>query len=499
MNRIIALIVGLLLVAPALAWFPRGAPVGGGNPPVNITPLACETSTPITNGGNLVTGCTLSASNSPTSWTIVSQSCSSCYSITNSGVIQGGSNAANVGTETDTIVVTASNSAGPSAQTTITISAYADGYVAASTLVSPQFSGNLSGYAARPPWKVAGVDYAVGPRTATTNTPGVTTPPTGMSCNSGTFICTVSGSNVTVQNWDFSVGNGWQLDVSGTGDIVTDNNFVVGSNKSFPISISNSASNTTVQYNTINGNGVLNGGSCGFGLLSSNGKGTTTVQYNWIHTAASEPMVFGTNTADTTQQWIFQYNLVGDGGYGKATTGCHGDWIQTSNATNDTTASVTFNFNFFYQYATYGATGSETQGLSLWSAGGNAGSVVNQTVSYNVFVSTPGGSTGAYVNYAVINIPKNVQNAIITKNNYFDITGIGESSLGLGSWLWNGSGFGSGNSSTIYNATINGFSNLAAWESNGNAFGNINMSTGQPFLMTAAPNAGPSPHPASGN
>src|SRR5215471_9473988 len=95
---------------------------------------------------------------------------------------------------------------------------------------TPQLPTVLSGYQVRPPWQVAGVDYAVGIPTGTVlKDPGTINMP-GVSVNTSTHIVTVTGNNVTLSGYDFSLNGGWGVYITGTGATIQDSYFRVGSN-----------------------------------------------------------------------------------------------------------------------------------------------------------------------------------------------------------------------------------------------------------------------------
>lgn len=223
----------------------------------------------------------------------------------------------------------------------------------------------LSGYSVRPSWNVAGVDYYVGVPAGTVLNNPETISMAGVSVDSTNHTVTITGNNVTLGGYDFSLNGGWQVYVAGNNDTIENCNFTVGSNGQTPISVGvngSTASNTTIEYNTINGNQASNG--IGFGLIECNGTGTTTIEYNSITNAYSENMVIGNNTS-AAANYVIQYNLIENAGYGFA-AGAHGDWIQQYNAPGDVINSLQINYNTFVQTVAPG--GGGTQGLSLQSA-----------------------------------------------------------------------------------------------------------------------------------
>lgn len=209
--------------AAILGPITSGSSQGGGGSGVApvVTAMNCTVSSGFTNGqtvnrvhgagacgfsatclvGGVPSACT--GGNIITSWAISAQSCASCYSINSSAVLQGGSNAANVTTEADTVTVTATNSTGTSSGVTQTITAYADGSVTApsGTAQFPTlFTGGFT-YTVRPPWNVAGTDYHVGYPAGTSladpslqsNYPIIASGQVTSQTNSGGTVLTFSG------------------------------------------------------------------------------------------------------------------------------------------------------------------------------------------------------------------------------------------------------------------------------------------------------------------
>ncbi len=116
-----------------------------------------------------------------------------------------------------------------------TVSAFNDGSTGAPA-GTPQFPNLFTtnaapgSYATRPPWKVAGVDYHVGidrntyPTNASLKDPSSATLPSGVT-RTGT-VMTISGNNVLLDGFDFSLGGGWELDVNGNNCTVQNCNWV---------------------------------------------------------------------------------------------------------------------------------------------------------------------------------------------------------------------------------------------------------------------------------
>lgn len=107
--------------------------------------------------------------------------------------------------------------------------AYVDGCPAASA-GSPQLPTILNGYATRPPWNVAGVDYPVGvPAGTSLLDPTTAALPPGCSFSGSTVTC-LGSTPITLNGYDFSLHNGTSLTISAANITVTCSKFVVGTN-----------------------------------------------------------------------------------------------------------------------------------------------------------------------------------------------------------------------------------------------------------------------------
>ncbi len=310
---------------------------------------------------------------------------------------------------------------------------------------TPQLSTLLSGYAVRPSWNVAGIDYYVGVPAGTVLKNPATISMAGVSVNTTSDIVTITGNNVTLNGYDFSLNGGWQVDIEGANDTIENSNFQVGTNRQQPINILSNASNATIVNNTINGAGLLNS-YIGYGLIESNGTGTTTIEYNSILNAYSEDIVIG-NATSSTANYVIQNNLIGNAGFG-ASAGAHGDWIQEFNAPGDVINNLRLSFNTWVQ--TVPASEAATQGLSLQSANIVQGPVLNETVSNNTIVTTSGSS----VSYAVIVDTTNLGGSATISNNYIDPTGLADG------WIYAGNGFDTAANNGPYNGTVTEFNNV---------------------------------------
>ncbi len=82
----------------------------------------------------------------------------------------------------------------------------------------------------------------------------ITTWPVYRTARASTRL-TVTGNNVTLSGYDFSLNGGWQVDASGDRDTIENSNFMVGANELVPIVAGASSTNLSVLHNTIDGSG----------------------------------------------------------------------------------------------------------------------------------------------------------------------------------------------------------------------------------------------------
>lgn len=237
---------------------------------------------------------TLTATNSPTSWTITTQTVANGFALSNSGVLTGGSAAAslapaNAGT-TYNVTVTASNAAGTSAAVVVPIIMWPDGALDAPT-GSAQYPTLLDPYGFPPTWKVPGVHYRTGISTGTTLTSWLTnTLPSGCSRDLGNKWIRVNAPNVVFDGWDFSAGGGGQILCEDVGLVVTNCKFGGANAVNFPVAqiqLSGAgARGFTIRYNEFDSGATSVGQVAGVSAFISAGIDAThngIVEYNWFY------------------------------------------------------------------------------------------------------------------------------------------------------------------------------------------------------------------------
>src|SRR4029077_13281909 len=126
----------------------------------------------------------------------------------------------------------------------------------------------LNGYAVRPSWNVAGVDYAVGysagtvlkdPETITTDTSAT------FYRDEANHYIVINADNVVLDGWNFSLEGGWTVRAYNANNPTIENSyFKVGANGGVPISLLGRANGYTGDGATIINN-VIDGSSINIG------------------------------------------------------------------------------------------------------------------------------------------------------------------------------------------------------------------------------------------
>jgi hypothetical protein len=286
-----------------------------------------------------------------------------------------------------------------------------------------QFASLLSGYAARPAWNVAGVDYAVGYAAGTAlKDPMTGALPAGVTRDSANHIFLITGDNVVISGWDFSKQGGWQVKATNADNPIIENNyFKIGANALQPINLLGvpngfTGQGGTIRNNVIDGNNVDIGGSA---LIATSRGGIFVIQYNLLENAGSDLIDAGAETlaSGVVTTYDVRYNVMKQGGQ---QTSAHPDWFQTF--ANNHYNNITIDYNTVVQ-TSYPANGGGSQGFTL-DGNTNAplatfdnGSVSNNTV---IVTATPIGTTGFIVRLA----PDLITGTFTVANNFIDPSGL---------------------------------------------------------------------------
>lgn len=262
-------------------------------------------------------------------------------------------------------------------------SAFADGCAGAPT-GTIQLPNLFSGYATRPAWNVAGVDYYVGlPSNVTLKDPATAALPSGVTRNSSSHSFAVNSNNVTLDGWDFSLEGGWIVTTGSTisGLTIQNCNFFYGSNfgTTFNPILQLAGTSYTLQNNTFGADGTQRVQIVNY--VWDTGNGARTIQYNYFHDAPEEDI-----QATGTVQMTLQYNLFYK--TGDATNASpHPDTFQSVNAIT----SDFDQFNTIVQPNTGEQGGMEAINLNSENTPQNL-SFANATVRNNTILAKSGSA-----------------------------------------------------------------------------------------------------------
>jgi hypothetical protein len=282
---------------------------------------------------------------------------------------------------------------------------YADGSSGAPA-GTPLLPTLLNGYAARPAWKVAGVDYAVGVPSGTSlaNPSSITL--AGVSVDTASHTVTISCSNVSLSGYDFRGGGGWGVDIDpGATNVVIKNcHFLVGANNNVPINAASGSGNLTVLNNTIDGGSGTSGAD--WALVNYGGSGTFTAKYNAFLNAQEDAIDFNSGTMTT----VVEYNVFDNLG---TSPGSHPDPVQYVGVTSNNSVEA---YNTIYQ-----PNPSGMQGVQLQAQSGST--LDNTMIENNTIVAKASSSVAMSYSIAVIQNSGNTINGAVVDNNYIDYSG----------------------------------------------------------------------------
>lgn len=264
----------------------------------------------------------------------------------------------------------------------------------------------LDGYISRPPWMVAGVDYAVGmPVNAELKNPA-TINLAAVSIDAVTHILTITGSHVTLNGYDFGLAGGWGIYIPAgvTGTAIQNSRFLVGANNLVPINAGVGAGNLTVRYNTFDGGGRREDDV--WALVNYNGSGIFDAQYNSFRNAPDDAIDFSSGHMTT----IVEHNVFENLG---TSPGSHPDSVQYVGVTTDNSV---ISFNTIYQPHPSGM-----QGIQLAAQNGSV--LSRTTIANNVIVATKAGSRSMSYSIAIQQAVGNAINGVVVRDNYIDFSG----------------------------------------------------------------------------
>jgi hypothetical protein len=277
----------------------------------------------------------------------------------------------------------------------------------------PQWPTLLDRYAARPPWQVAGVDYAVGPGSGTSFvTPNTGNMPTGASYDgSADPHISIIGENVILENFDCTGIDNFQLRIYGNNAIVRNCKFEVintSGRAQEPVKIW--GKNFLFTKCLIDGNGLqMNGASTLTIGPGDNGSGGTITFCHFLNS-------YGQHVDGGLNGTLIMTSNLFENANSAAGPGVHADWYEGPAGSGGTMLNWIFNFNTAYQHQ-----GGGTQGW-MFEPGSGPGVTMSGECGYNTAVTA--GPSGDRVNFVFgIGSPGNVIQGWSVHHNYVDMTG----------------------------------------------------------------------------
>jgi|ERR1700722_511699 len=296
-----------------------------------------------------------------------------------------------------------------------------DGFVGA-PVVPPQLPNLLNGYAARPPWHVAGVDYGVGVPTAkqATYLDPATLPSSGnIFANPATGAIHINASNQTLDNYDCSLatatgGKSWfvTIDAGVANTTIQNCNWVWSSNTPsgaffFIQQNGTPGSGLTVQLCNFNG-GQVNSATSASAAINFDQPGFVC-QYCYFQGMSNDVI-------DCAWSPIVRWVLSNGHGY---YSGNDGDGVQMDPA-NPSSGTPRYGFTTFYQPAT-----APFKANSMLQATANPGvSIINANVANNTIIVAGSNTVNVAIEINRLNNTQGLNDGAVIANNYMDITGV---------------------------------------------------------------------------
>ena len=416
----------LMSSTPAILFFGifqvygQGAP-GGGAPVVNTQNF--NSSTPASGGATIGT---VSATNSPKSWSITAGNSGGDFAISNSGVITFTSQGAadydgSIAQKSGTLTVEATNASG-SGRGIVHINAYADGSVNAPTGPA-QYPTGLSGYRVRPPWKVAGFDYYVGIQSGTKLTPVSNISNPNVTISSSLVKCTGPNASANLNAIDFT-GFAIYIPPGGCSSLtVTNSNFACtgGTSPGFTFIQNQNNAAEDIEQNKFNSYTNCNNTSPNnvTDIMQCGGTGNCTVKYNSFYHQSERAVDGGCSPLN------YQFNLFDNP---NTIAVAHENMLQHGCARGGLQTGLLVAFNSLYSVTS--ANGGE--GWQFEGASGQEFTSASPTFAYNTAIAlkSRGKNTMSYIVHGFCHTNSDCSTTAVTvtgtatfSNNYFDPTG----------------------------------------------------------------------------
>jgi hypothetical protein len=264
----------------------------------------------------------------------------------------------------------------------------------------------LSGYAVRPPWNVAGVDYHVGIPSGTTLTPWRSASAANASFNltSGRVSCSSAGATVTINALDFSPA-------SGVSPYIYDTNNCSWTISNSKFGCPGAYANVIADHVTLIANQFDQNGCSGSPSSFVTGN-TFVLKYNWFWRGYQHVLETGGPGAID-----YRFNLIDDMVPGGSASGQHENWQQLTGTS--TLSADTISFNTAYQHTVGSGNG---EGYQFYCNSGPC-TINHPVLSNNVSIALPGVSMSYLVNGGDASHATNPVVGGTNASNYFDLRG----------------------------------------------------------------------------
>lgn len=282
-------------------------------------------------------------------------------------------------------------------------SAYADGCPGAPA-GTIQYPNALSGYSARPPWNVAGVDYHVGITSGTSLTDwrSLSKPNLSVNTGSGLINCTSPGASITIDAVDFTLGTQKPFFFGGSDCtwLITNSKFSCPGSSSGQIILNG----VTMRYIEVDQAGCAN---------TSTFSWDNNLEYSWIKHTYQHVMEAG-----PPGNFHQRYNLYDDELPVGCSQGQHENFLQWTNTNGGAAVSnVQIQYNFAYHHTSGSGCGEGWQ----FYCDPAACAFNNLSLDHNTVVALAGTNMSNVVNGGDASKPTSTYTSATNSNNYFGL------------------------------------------------------------------------------
>lgn len=271
---------------------------------------------------------------------------------------------------------------------------YADG-LSGAPQGTPQYAGMLNSYgtANRPPWNVAGVDYAVGVM------PGITmldptvqaNLPTNATADAANKVVNITGPcNFGSPTQGFQFPTDWYIHITSaaSGNVLIQNcSITMDTQASYGIASDANLTSLTILNCEVNGSSYASVASpTQAGGIATNGNGSIKIHYCWVHNLPVDAL----DISNGANSFDIQYNALYAFGYTPGTNGGHPDSLQL---VAGNISSGVFAFNLCVQPT--GAVVDQNPILDIEAQLGGIVSSVEYANNTIIAQGTTGGASGS--------------------------------------------------------------------------------------------------------